>query len=277
MKLIDLTMPVWPGAAYGEILPLTNTPVEFFEYMVYDRNGMRMTRMKLNGETGSPLMMPTQHAPFEMKPIQPNPRYTGTLDEIPLDQLVLHDTTIIDVPCEERHEITAEEMKEAIANADYHKGDHVLLRTGWGNLERAYELGLDYYKRSPCVYHEAGSILAETMEEMGSGIFMTDCGLVNPPRVQGHNWFVGDSPYRPVPKPWPSMEARERQMEVGTGYPHVHRDPSSYGQLIKKIMGGSKCLVNCHLITKKRVKMIILPLPIRKGGASPCRFVAVEE
>jgi len=277
MKLIDLTMPVWPGAAYGEILPLTNTPVEFYEYMVYDKNGMRMTRMKLNGETGSPLMMPTQHAPFEMTPIQPNPNYTGTLDEIPLDQLVLHDTTIIDVPCEERHEITAEEMKEAITKADYYKGDHVLLRTGWGNLERAYELGLDYYKRSPCVYHEAGLILAETMEQMGGGIFMTDCALVNPPRVQGHNWFVGDSPYRPIPKPWPSMEARERQMEVGTGYPHVHREPSSYGQLIKKITGGSKCLVNCHLITKKRVKMIILPLPIRKGGASPCRFVAVEE
>jgi hypothetical protein len=58
MKLIDLTMPVWPGAGYGEVLPLTNTPVQFFEYMVYDKNGIRMTRMKLDGETGSPFMVP---------------------------------------------------------------------------------------------------------------------------------------------------------------------------------------------------------------------------
>ena len=49
MKLIDLTMPIWPGAGYGEILPFTNTPVEFMEYMDYAKNGVRQTRMKLNG------------------------------------------------------------------------------------------------------------------------------------------------------------------------------------------------------------------------------------
>ena len=42
--------PIWPGAGYGEILPLTNTSVEFAEYMDYQNQGMRMTRMKLNGE-----------------------------------------------------------------------------------------------------------------------------------------------------------------------------------------------------------------------------------
>lgn len=35
MRLIDLTMPIWPGAGYGEILPFTNTPVEFTEYVDY--------------------------------------------------------------------------------------------------------------------------------------------------------------------------------------------------------------------------------------------------
>ncbi len=74
MRLIDLTMPIWPDAGYGEILPFTNTPVEFIEYMDYANNGMRQTRLKLNGETGSPLMMPAQHAPFDMTPLQKNPR-----------------------------------------------------------------------------------------------------------------------------------------------------------------------------------------------------------
>ncbi|MFB3060265.1 MAG: cyclase family protein [Candidatus Binatia bacterium] len=277
MKLLDLTMPVWPGAGYGEVLPLTNTSVQFFEYMVYDKNGIRMTRMKLDGETGSPFMVPPQKAPFDMTPLQPNPRYMLTLSEIPLDTLVLHDTTIIDIPMEEGCEIMPEQMEEAVAKADYREGDHVLLRTGWGTREKAFELGIDYYKRSPGVRYDAGVLLAERMERMNSTIFMTDLGLVNPPRVQGHNWFRGETPYHPHPKPWPSMEARERVMDIGTASPHASKEPSSYGAFIKRVMAGCKCLVNCNQITKKRVKMIILPLLIQKGGASPCRFVAVEE
>ena len=45
MKLIDLTMPIWEGAGYGEILPFTNSPVRLHEYMYYDKHGLRMTRM----------------------------------------------------------------------------------------------------------------------------------------------------------------------------------------------------------------------------------------
>lgn len=276
MKLIDLTMPVWPSAGYGEILPFTNSSVEFFEYMVYEKNGIRMTRMKLDGETGSPFMVPPQRAPFDMTPLQPSPRYMWTLSEIPLDKLVLHDTTIIDIPANEGHEITPEEMREAIAEADYRSGDHVLLRTGWGTLNRAFEMGIDYYKRTPCVRYDAAVVLAEKMEAMDSGIFMTDCGLVNPPRVQGHNWFLGDTSLSPLPKPWPSMEARERAMDLGAPK-HASPEPSSYGAIIRIAIAGCKCLVNCHLISKKRVKMIILPLLIKKGGASPCRFVALED
>lgn len=276
MRLIDLTMPIWPGAGYGEILPFTNSSVAFFEYMDYMKNGMRMTRMKLDGETGSPFMVPPQRAPFDMTPLQPNPRYMWTLSEIPLEKLILHDTTIIDVPVDEGHEITPDEMQQAIVRANYEKGDHVLLRTGWGTRERAYELGIDYYKRTPCIRYDAGVLLAEKMEEMNSGIFMTDVGLVNPPRVQGHNWFRGDSPLSPLPKPWPSIEARERTMELGAST-HASKEPSSYGALIKKTIANCKCLVNCNQITGSRVKMIVMPLLIKKGGASPCRFIAVEE
>jgi kynurenine formamidase len=152
----------------------------------------------------------------------------------------------------------------------------VLIRTGWGTRERAYELGLDYYKRTPSIHFDAATLLAKKMDEMGSGFFMTDCGLVNPPRVQGNNWFRGESPMIPHPKPWPSAEARERVLDLGAhrhGSPH----PSSYGALIRKAIAGCKCLVDCDQISTPRVKMIILPLLIKQGGASPCRFIAVEE
>ena len=276
MKLIDLTMPIWEGGGYGEILPFTNSPVRFSEYMFYDQHGMRMTSMKLDGETGSPFMVPHQRMPFDMTPLQPNPKFSWTLDEIPLERLILRDTTIIDVRAEEGHEITPPEMAEAIRRADYHEGDEVLIRTGWGTRQKAYELGIDYYKRTPSIHYDAASVLATKMEEMGSAIFMTDCGLVNPPSVQGNNWFRGDTPLVPLPKPWPSSEARERVLDLGA-HKHGSSQPSSYGALIRKVMAGCKCLVDCDQISKNRVKMIILPLLIKKGGASPCRFIAVEE
>jgi kynurenine formamidase len=279
MKLIDLTMPVWPGAGYGEILPFTNTPVDFVEYMDYAKNGLRQTRMKLNGETGSPLMVAAQHAPFDMTPIQKTPRFDGTLDEIPLQELVLHDTAVLDITAGEGHEITADEMAAALKVADFRHGDHVLLRTGWGTLARAYEMGIDYLKKSPSVRYEAAALLAEMMEQRDSKMFLTDCALVNPPRVQGYNWYLGDTPMTPLPKPWPSAEARERLMDMGGSYAYAHtsKEPSSYGALIRKTIACGKCLVNCTQITERRVKMIILPLCIKKGGASSCRFVAVED
>jgi hypothetical protein len=87
------------------------------------------------------------------------------------------------------------------------------------------------------------------MDEMGSGIFMTDCGLVNPPRVQGNNWFRGENPIIPHPKPWPSAEARERVLDLGAhrhGSPH----PSSYGSIDQKI--HRRLQVSSSIATKSR-------------------------
>jgi len=276
MRLIDLTMPIWEGAGYGEILPFTNSPVTLSEYMFYDRHGLRMTRMKLDGETGSPFMVPHQRMPFDATPLQPNPKFSWTLDEIPLERLILRDTAIIDIRAEESHEITPDEMAHAIECADFRQGDEVLVRSGWGTRQKAYELGVDYYKRTPSIHYDAAALLAAKMDELGSAIFMTDCALVNPPSVQGNNWFRGDSPLVPLPKPWPSAEARERVLDLGA-HKHGSPRPSSYGALIRKAMAGCKCLVDCDQIAANRVKMIILPLLIKKGGASPCRFIAVEE
>ena len=75
MKLIDLTMPVWPGAGYGEILPFTNTPVDFVEYMDYAKNGLRQTRMKLNGETGQPAHGPRATRAFRYDADTRNPPF----------------------------------------------------------------------------------------------------------------------------------------------------------------------------------------------------------
>ena len=83
MKIIDLTMPIWEGAGYGEILPFTNSSVRLWEYMYYDKHGLRMTRMKLDGESGSPFMVPHQRMPGRQdtaalpSPLPPGRRAVG--------------------------------------------------------------------------------------------------------------------------------------------------------------------------------------------------------
>jgi hypothetical protein len=83
----------------------------------------------------------------------------------------------------------------------------------------------------------------------------------------------------PRPKPWPSIEARERRMDLPPGTfspapPSVGR--GGYVDLVEKLIAICKCLVNANRLTSGRVRMIVLPMRIRRGGASPCRFIAVE-
>jgi kynurenine formamidase len=142
MRLIDLTMPIWEGAGYGEILPFTNSPVRLLEYMFYDQHGLRMTRMKLDGETGSPFLVPHQRNPFDNTPLQPNPKFSWTLDEIPLEKLILRATVILDIRADEGHELTPAEMETAIIHATIKKA--TVLSHRMGNATGAYELGVGY-------------------------------------------------------------------------------------------------------------------------------------
>ena len=279
MRLVDLSMPIWEGAGYGEILAMPNTPVRFTEYMVYDRQGLRMTYAKLDDESGSPFMTPWQGSPHRKDPLGPNPRYPWKLDEIPLERLILRDTVVLDVPGEDRHVITGEEIDRAVAAADYRDGDEVLVRCGWGTTDKAYGMGADYPLVSPSWSYEACLRIAEIMGRKGSAILMTDCALIMTPEYQGYGWSTG--PERPVPrpKPWPSIEARERQMDLPPGTfspapPSVGR--GGYVDLVVTLIAICKCLVNANRLTQRRVKMIVLPMRIRQGGASPCRFIAVE-
>jgi kynurenine formamidase len=279
MRLVDLSMPIWEGAGYGEILAMPNTPVRFTEYMVYDRHGLRLTYAKLDDESGSPFMTPWQGSPHRRQPLGPDPTYRWKLDEIPLERLVLRDTVVLDVPGEDRHVITAAEIDKAVAAADYRDGDEVLVRCGWGTTEKAYEMGADYPLVSPSWSYEACLRMGEIMQRKGSAILMTDCALIMTPAYQGYGWSTGPGRLSPRPKPWPSIEARERQMDLPPGTfspapPSVSR--GGYVELVVKLIAICKCLVNAAQITSGRVKMIVLPMRIREGGASPCRFIAVE-
>ena len=280
MRFVDLSMPIWEGAGYGEILAMPNTSVRFFEYMFYDQNGIRMTHLKIDDETGSPFMTPYQGSPHR-GPTREDLLFTWKLDEIPLERLILRDTVVLDVPGEDYHVITGEEIDAAVANADYREGDDVLVRTGWATTEKAYELGNDYCVVSPSWSYEACVRMGEVMEAKKSGVIMTDAALIMTAAYQGYGWSVGEERIIPRPKPWPSAEAREQQMDLVAGTRSPAPPPSvgrgGYRDLMVKTIAICKCLVDANQITSGRVKMIMLPMLIEQGGASPCRFIAVEE
>ena len=86
MRLVDLSMPIWEGAGYGEVLAMPNTSVRFYEYMTYDWHGIRRTELKLDDESGSPMMTIWQRAPHTSGPIEEGGAFTWHIDEVPLDR-----------------------------------------------------------------------------------------------------------------------------------------------------------------------------------------------
>ena len=285
MRFVDLTMPIFEGAGYGEVLAMPNTSVRFYEYLTYDWHGIRRTELKLDDESGSPLMTIWQRAPHTPGPIEEGGAYNWHLDEVPLDRLILRPTTIVDVPLGEEQVITAEDIDAAVEKADYRAGDEVLVRTGWATVEKAYELGDRYALLGPAWSYEACVRMADVMVERGSSIVMTDTPLIMTAAFQGWGWSVGPDRIVPRPPPWPSIEARERLMDLPpesattTVRPAMPASvgPGGYRHWIKTTLAICKCLVNANQITRPRVRMLIVPLRIKGGGASPTRFVAVEE
>jgi kynurenine formamidase len=286
MRFIDLSMPIWERAGYGEILPMPNTPVHFFEYVTYEWQGMRRTELKIDEENGSPFMTIWQRAPHMTAPLELGGMYEWKMDEIPLDRFVLRDCAVVDVPGEDNHEITAEDIDAGVAQADFRKGDVVLVRTGWATLEKAFEMGHRYVLVGPSWTYEACIRMAEVMRERESDIVMTDAPLIMTPIWQGWGWATGPDKIVPLPTPWPSIEARERLLDLPPLEDQTRTEnpdrpnwvgKGGYREWITSVGAICKCLVNANLITQPRVKMLILPLLIRQGGASPCRFIAIED
>lgn len=272
MKMIDLTMPIWDGYDPGEIVPMANTPVSFTEYMTYEQHGLRRSRIKVDDESGSPFMTPLQGLPHRVRPTSGR-KYLMTVDEVPLDRLILRDTCVLTVPKGEGEGIVAADIEQALETADFRDGDAVLVRTGWGDGQKYYEMGPEYCVRTP-YWEPSGSVrLAEEMTKKNCDIIMTDVGLIIDIRIQGAGWYT----QKPRPRGWPSAEARDRMLDAASGVVFAPPGPSCYEPLISISIAMCKCLVNCGEISQKRVKMLILPLRVVEGGSVPARFIAIEE
>jgi len=161
-----------------------------------------------------------------------------TLDTIDLNNLVLREAVILDVPKEAEECIEPEELEATFNEAPWQKGDALLVRTGWGDKGRYFELGHDYREKGPHFTDASAKKLMELLEKSGSDLWLYDnCDMGGVDKRTGeHGGFT----------------IRAGLMAVGG-------------------------LVNCGEIKKERLKLIILPLKIKGAHMTPCRVVALEE
>ncbi len=165
-------------------------------------------------------------------------RYGPTLDTVDLEKIILRETVILDVPVGAEEHVEADTLEAAFNKAPVKKGDALLVRTGWGDNERYFKMGHDFAEKGPHFSAAGCAKLMELMDKNGSDMWLYD---------------VCD------------MGGRDKK----TG--------EFYGFTIKGGQIAIGGVVDCGIISKPRVKLVIMPLEIVGCHMAPCRVVAIEE
>lgn len=255
-RLLELTMPLDHEYMPDEILP-TATP------FVLAPAGDPNKGITVGTETGTCLTLPSQFLAF---------RKTTRLHEVPPEKLVLRETVVVNIPKEERQEISSTDVDRALAALDFRPGDAVLLRTGWGDREWYRTAGTKYIAGTPHFSVEGATRLAQSMAERRSDLLLTDLALIAwPNKYQMPEWLSAI----PRRRAWPSPEA---DIYLRTYTPEkMEADFAAALAFARAGVMTVKRLVNCRSVERPRVRIIVGPLHLVRGVGSTCRVVAVEE
>ena len=131
MRLIDLTMPIWEGMGMGGCY--ANESPFTIERILPDKTEWGLARFCMDSEPGTRVVLPRG----------------GDQESQDLSDMMFRDAVIVDIPLGIDEHMTPEKLDAAIPKADFRKGDVLIIRTGWGTLERLEEMGIDYQWRSP--------------------------------------------------------------------------------------------------------------------------------
>jgi kynurenine formamidase len=255
MRVVELTMPLDYQWMPDELFPTAA------QFMLAPR-GDPEKGITVGTESGTSLLLPAQFDAF---------RRTRRLDAIEAPELVLRETTVVDVPCAARQEIGPDLLAAGLAKADFRARDALLIRTGWGE-GAPREGGHDgYMLDTPHLTVEGASYLAEQMGARQSNLLLLDAALVGyPDKHLIPEWVA----LTPRPLPWPSEAARAYL--AGYLEREVMEDWAVDYRLAEAGIMTVKRLVNCGALPGGRVQVIVAPLRIVRGIGSPCRVVAVE-
>ncbi len=266
MRVINLTLPLYDHMPVGNVWAW-DTPFRTEPIINYEEHQGRLFHISMHNECGTRLMF--------RGTIVPGSPHICDLDWTPF---INRDTVVIDLPKDARGEITADDINRIVAtDPDYKPGDAVLLRTGWGDNERYRKLGDDYAKNTPHFSDEGAMATVELLHKRGSNMVLTDCAYVgNCGRARMRREWADLPPWqRP---PWPSDAAKAYLRHYHGSHEGGARSAdwlSSVFLLENLYTIGALC--NCGSITKKRVKITLLPMNFAVDGGAPCTVVAVEQ
>lgn len=256
MEYKDLTLPLDHDWMPDEVLPVA---AHFYLAPKYHPD----KGIILGSETGTCLTLPSVYADF---------RKTARLHEVSLEKLFLRETTIVDVASQNSRQITDSDVKQAIDQARFPKGNALLLRTGWGDRGIQCEPGSRYILASPHLSVDAAELVASFMAERESDLLLTDMALIGrPDKHLIPEWGA----LFPGPGPWPSTEAQV--------YLHLYTPQKAKDDFAVELMLAQagimtvKRLIHCGGLVADGLRLIVSPLHIVRGVSSTCRVIAVEE
>jgi kynurenine formamidase len=260
-KWIDLTLPLYDNMPVGNVwawdVPFQTEPITKDSH-----NGYELTMITMMSETGTRLMIRAMQDPDAPK-----------VDELPLETLMMRDTVVVDVAGGKDHEITPAEIDKAFSEVELRKNDAILLRTGWGNDKAWEKLGDDYARTGPFVSKSGAERLVQIMKEKQSDLVVADVPYWGGGRkYQLPQWASKPSWER---HPFPSLQARRFLAEYTKEKAYADFESPYVMNSADVMYIGAAC--NLGAITKKRVKMSVLPLKIQGARGATCRVVALEE
>lgn len=183
-RIVDLTGPFHEGtqalsapslryrAGFGDV----HKPVRYEVRCTYQQYGCSLMAIEFDGEEGTCLIAPgTGNEGYDL------------VEDIPLEELC-GPARLIYIPKKAAEVVSADEMKKAMAESGYEKGELLLLRTGWGDSPQIYAnwYNKEYVAKNPILHEDASQVIVD----YGVKTFGADIPLLC--RFDSEDWM----PYR---------------------------------------------------------------------------------
>ena len=260
-RYVNLTLPLYDFMPVGNVwawdVPFQSRPITTVE-----RNGFELSMITMHSETGTRLMIPRMQDPN-----------APTVDQVDLEDLVMRDLHVADLPSAAEEEIGGEQMRRCLAELDgFARGAALLVRTGWGDGRRWESLGDDYARNTPHFSPDAAEAVCDWLLERGSNLILSDVAYYG----RGEKHMLPDWANRPAweREPFPSIAAQRflatydrRKSEEDWDSPPVFNR--------KGVMYVGACC-DCGQIRERTLKVIVLPMRLQGFAGASCTVVAVQ-
>lgn len=266
MSVVNLTLPLYPHMPVGNVWAW-DSPFRITKTLTQERHGVEQYAMSFHSEAGTRLMLAACYDDDAAR-----------IDELDYSGYVNRETLVVDIPKGAGEDITAVDIDQALAdNDDFRDGDAVLIRTGWGASDAHRRLGDDYAKFTPHFTVEGAERLVQLMQAKHTDLMLTDCAYVGNlgEGFMFDEWAAREPWDRP---PFPSDQARAYMRHYTPKRGAGGGAPDWAASLpLHEALSPVPALTNTDRLTKKRIKVTVLPLYLAGGEGAPCTVFAFQE